>query len=580
MTRLTPALGLALILLIATAADQRAGAQTRSQIAANTAVVTSMYGSVSVRHGTGGWVAATLNTVLKSGDAIRTGTDSRAELTIHGSGSVRLDANSHLLITYLDDKRGSSLKALVGGLWVSVERALVGPNGLKVEMPSAVAAVKGTVFRCTVSEQGDCETAVYDGEVECECAGERYSVTPGRYFARAHALAAAVHELDLDTDAVRDWVAWNHRKDLLNVLGNPRVVLAAAERNGTGRLTAPAAQAKLAERLARAGFNVAVVPAASLPDDLLDTVTTSADAPATAGKIVERLRHARVTGTGDASPDATAGAEVGDGDLVVAAGFLASTGASIGRGSTQGPPQPSPGTIGMPRGSSRPLAGVYGSRSSGRGMIIDPATARALYQWDARRAGQGADEHAAGRQALANLGDRFGDELVPELIDAMVARKQMVRLRLHGVGSRQALLGFITQLGKHPRLRRVFALKYGPDAAVLGVLTDLPAPELAGWVKDCTSGGVHVLSVEGSVIEARSAAAAAEPVRPPRSDATVPPHGVGTAPQGQGRPVVGTTGTPAGSGTAPGPTVTVPPSGPRTPAGRPPTGGAPPGPRH
>ena len=66
-------------------------AEERRQVAADSAVVTSMYGDVSVRHQTGGWRAAEVNAVLRSGSAIRTGKDSRAELAIQGGGQIRLD---------------------------------------------------------------------------------------------------------------------------------------------------------------------------------------------------------------------------------------------------------------------------------------------------------------------------------------------------------------------------------------------------------------------------------------------------------------------------------------------------------
>jgi len=92
----------------------------RAQVATNQAVLAWMYGTVQVRHGTAGWTAATLNDVLKSGDAIKTGADSRGELSLGRDGYVRMDENSHLLLTHLQQGGLSSFKAIVGGVWVIV----------------------------------------------------------------------------------------------------------------------------------------------------------------------------------------------------------------------------------------------------------------------------------------------------------------------------------------------------------------------------------------------------------------------------------------------------------------------------
>jgi len=137
----------------------------RAQVATNQAVLTSMYGDVQTRHGAAGYHTARLNEVLEPGDGIKTGASSRAELSVGEGGYVRMDGNSQLLVTALDASGTTSFQHIVGGIWVTIERALGGSSKFEVRMPSAVASVTGTVFRCQVDEDGNSDTYVYEGEV-------------------------------------------------------------------------------------------------------------------------------------------------------------------------------------------------------------------------------------------------------------------------------------------------------------------------------------------------------------------------------------------------------------------------------
>jgi len=170
----------------------------RAQVAAQQATVTFLYGDVQVRHGTAGWTPAHLNEVLKPGDAIKTGADARAEVSVGRGGYVRMDEKSHLLITHLQSDGVTSFKALVGGIWVTIERALTGSSKFEVQMPSAVASVKGTVFRCYVSEDGECESSAANRRLraheEADNKEERHTPAPATAVA---AITAALLPLSL-----------------------------------------------------------------------------------------------------------------------------------------------------------------------------------------------------------------------------------------------------------------------------------------------------------------------------------------------------------------------------------------------
>lgn len=232
----------------------------RAQVATNQAVITSMYNTVQVRHGTAGWTDAKLNEVLRPTDAVRTGDDSRAELTIGRTGYVRLDENSHLLVTHLDEAGTSSFKALIGGVWVTIAKALGASSKFEVEMPSAVASVKGTVFRCEVDEEGDSSTYVYEGDVELRANDKRVKLTPAQWARVPRGLKKILlQKMNLQEDDQRPWVAYNRHRDILPHLGDPRIIVALTE--GTrepGKSSFIASQA-LAGMLRQLGFNGASV---------------------------------------------------------------------------------------------------------------------------------------------------------------------------------------------------------------------------------------------------------------------------------------------------------------------------------
>lgn len=239
----------------------------RAQVATNQAVVTSMYNDVHVRHGTAGWTEAKLNEVLKPTDAVKTGADSRAEVGIGRGGCVRMDESSHLLITQLQEGGKTSVKALIGGVWVTIQKALTGGGSFEVEMPSAVASVKGTVFRCDVEEDGESSTYVYDGEVEVAAGQERLKVEPSQWAKVPRNLKIMRQKMNLADDDQRPWVQYNRHRDILPQMGDPRVIVALTEggtQEGPGSFLASQALAGALRRLGFVGASVSQADATKL----------------------------------------------------------------------------------------------------------------------------------------------------------------------------------------------------------------------------------------------------------------------------------------------------------------------------
>jgi hypothetical protein len=81
---------------------------------------------------------------------------------------IRLDANSTFQITELTAKgtaKGNRGKLSVGKVWANVSK-IAKRERFGVESPTAVAAVRGTVYRLNVDERGATMVRVYSGAVE------------------------------------------------------------------------------------------------------------------------------------------------------------------------------------------------------------------------------------------------------------------------------------------------------------------------------------------------------------------------------------------------------------------------------
>ncbi len=201
----------------------------RGQVQTNQAVLTSMYGDVQIRHGAAGYYPAELNELLQPNDAVKTGAGSRAELSLGEGGYVRMDENSQILVTALDAGGTTSFQALAGGVWVTIERLLGGSSKFEVHMPSAVASVKGTVFRCEVDEEGASNTYVYEGNVEVEAGGSRVKVAPEERCRVPRDLKAVVDRFNLAGDDEAAWVMYNRHRDIIRHLGNPQIMVGLRE---------------------------------------------------------------------------------------------------------------------------------------------------------------------------------------------------------------------------------------------------------------------------------------------------------------------------------------------------------------
>lgn len=114
------------------------------------------------------WDKALFNQPLNSGQKVKTQDESRAEIGFADGSIIRIDSNSKLdIIDAKKDKGGAqtaTAKVWSGKVWANVNK-MSKKTKFQIESPTAVAAVRGTVYRMAVSPDRTTKIAVYSGEV-------------------------------------------------------------------------------------------------------------------------------------------------------------------------------------------------------------------------------------------------------------------------------------------------------------------------------------------------------------------------------------------------------------------------------
>ena len=122
----------------------------------------SVQGPFEVRYaGQSNWQAASLNEHFCTGDALRTGQDSRVAIMLLPETVIRLDQLSSMVFTRPDTDASPSWLELLKGAAHFISRD---PRALQIITPFANAAIEGTEFLVQVDEQQTGIT-VYEGKV-------------------------------------------------------------------------------------------------------------------------------------------------------------------------------------------------------------------------------------------------------------------------------------------------------------------------------------------------------------------------------------------------------------------------------
>jgi hypothetical protein len=168
------------------------------------AVVDSLTGSAELlRDGNGKPAPLNAGQLVHAGDVIRTGPNGSVELRWArwaGGTRIKLGPNTRFTVKRAVANRSSGneesrLRVDEGSIWVRLRKKLTGKSKFEVETPTAVAAVRGTVFKVSVDKDGTSRVSVWEGTVAVAlgAAGE-VMVSDGSALVAGHAVQAASPE--------------------------------------------------------------------------------------------------------------------------------------------------------------------------------------------------------------------------------------------------------------------------------------------------------------------------------------------------------------------------------------------------
>jgi len=133
--------------------------------AESVAKITTIDGVVQVmKKGSADWRNAKPNMVLDAGDQLYTQPESFAELRYTIGTVLRMDEKTKLTIESSGDKTIKS-KTAVGNVWVNMRKLVTTGKEFQVSTPTAVAAIRGTVYDLSTTADSASSVSVYEGKV-------------------------------------------------------------------------------------------------------------------------------------------------------------------------------------------------------------------------------------------------------------------------------------------------------------------------------------------------------------------------------------------------------------------------------
>lgn len=151
------------------------------------ALARNVSGQVTVqRGGAGAFTPLSTGAAIKSGDTVRTGAKSEAEFAWQDGTRWKLSPDSSLtvqtaLFNPAKKSEVSRLRLESGQVLVRVVRPMPLASRFEIETPSALATVRGTIFRVAVLG-AQTQVKVFQGRVEVSDPGgaRKISITPGQ----------------------------------------------------------------------------------------------------------------------------------------------------------------------------------------------------------------------------------------------------------------------------------------------------------------------------------------------------------------------------------------------------------------
>lgn len=127
------------------------------------------------------WIKVTEPVPLDSNDRIKTGHDGYAEIALDDKGIIRLERNSEVEISSIE-QADSEIGLILGSIVAKIQNIFGSKHNLRVKTPAAVCAVRGTEFAVEYSPLSkETAVAVFDeGKVNVSMTGEEIKDT-GEY---------------------------------------------------------------------------------------------------------------------------------------------------------------------------------------------------------------------------------------------------------------------------------------------------------------------------------------------------------------------------------------------------------------
>ena len=112
------------------------------------------------------WKPAHRGQKLFAQDNCRTGAESSLEIRWANGGIMRIGEKSYLTVSHRPDTSAiSCAKVLSGRVWATMKKISGTGQRFSIESPTAVAGIRGTVFRMDVGADTGTDVVVYEGKV-------------------------------------------------------------------------------------------------------------------------------------------------------------------------------------------------------------------------------------------------------------------------------------------------------------------------------------------------------------------------------------------------------------------------------
>jgi hypothetical protein len=129
------------------------------------AKITTFEGTVQVmKKGSTDWKNARPGMPLEVGDQIFTQSESFAEIRYVIGTVLRMDEKTKITLESSSEKTVKS-KSAIGTVWINMRKLVSTGNEFQVSTPTAVAAIRGTVFDMSYTPDSASYVAVFEGKV-------------------------------------------------------------------------------------------------------------------------------------------------------------------------------------------------------------------------------------------------------------------------------------------------------------------------------------------------------------------------------------------------------------------------------